>query len=126
MITLLLVDDQPSARLGLRMCLGLEPDITVVGEAGDAETALDLARTLHPDVIVLDVAMPGMDGIAATWALRLAAPGSAVVILTLHDDPTTRRRAREAGAAAFVAKDQQYPALLSELRHAAVGRSRAD
>ncbi len=122
MITLLLVDDQPSTCLGLRMWLGLEPDIMVVGEASDGETALDLARTLKPDVIVMDVQMPGMDGIAATWALRTAAPHSAVIILSLHDDPTTRQRAKEAGAVAFVAKDQLYAALLGELRHAAEHR----
>lgn len=125
MITLLLVDDQPSTCLGLRMWLGLEPDIAVVGEAGDGETALTLARELKPDVIVMDVAMPGMDGIAATWALRTAAPGSAVVILSLHDDPATRQRAKEAGAVAFVAKDQQYAALLSELRHAVAKHDRS-
>ena len=122
MITLLLVDDQPSTCLGLRMWLGLEPDIMVVGEASSGETALELARTLRPDVIVMDVAMPGMDGIAATWALRTAAPNSAVVMLSLHDDPTTRQRAKEAGAVAFVAKDQLYAALLGELRHAAKDR----
>ncbi|MBA2277039.1 MAG: response regulator transcription factor [Chloroflexia bacterium] len=122
MITLLLVDDQPTTRLGLRMLLGLEPDITVVGEAGDGGAALDLARTLKPDVIVMDVAMPGMDGIAATWALRTVAPNSAVVILSLQDDAATRKRARDAGAFAFVAKHQQHTALLGELRQAAAMR----
>src|SRR5437763_16909226 len=86
MIRVVLVDDQPLVRQGLRMRLALEPDISVVGEAGDGATALSLAQDGSPDVVVMDVAMPGMDGIAATAALRRLAPRIAVVIHTLHDD----------------------------------------
>jgi CheY-like chemotaxis protein len=72
MIRVLLVDDQPSIRRGLRMRLALEPDLTVVGEAGDGATAVALATALQPEVVLMDVAMPGMDGIAALQALRAA------------------------------------------------------
>ena len=118
----LLVDDQSAMRQGLRLRLGIEPDIAVVGEAGDGQTAIDLARRLTPDVVVMDVTMPGMDGIAATRALRAAVPTTAVVILTLHDDTTTRNRASEAGAAAFVAKHQPPSDLLAAIRTVASGR----
>jgi DNA-binding NarL/FixJ family response regulator len=114
MIKLLLVDDQPSVRMGLRMRLALEPDVTIVGEAGDGELAL--AQTLHPDVIVMDVHMPRMDGIAATAALRQVAPRIVVVLLSLYDDVATRSRAQEAGALAFVQKQGTMDSLLAAIR----------
>ena len=119
MIRVVLVDDQPLVRQGLRMRLALEPDISVVGEAGDGATALSLAQAGSLDVVVMDVAMPGMDGIAATAALRRLAPRIAVVIHTLHDDAQTEARARAAGAVAFVAKRGAADALLPAIRQAA-------
>lgn len=118
MIKLLLVDDQPSVRMGLRMRLALETDVTIVGEAGDGEAALSLAQTLHPDVIVMDVQMPRMDGISATAALRSVAPRSSVVLLSLYDDAATRARGQEAGALAFVQKQGTMDALLTAIRQA--------
>ena len=118
-IRLLLVDDQPSVRRGLRMRFALESDLEVVGEAGDATEAIFLARALRPAVVLMDVEMPGVDGIAAIAALRQAAPHSTVVIFTLYDDASTRARAREAGAAAFVAKHQTEETLLAAIRRAA-------
>jgi DNA-binding NarL/FixJ family response regulator len=118
MIRLLLVDDQPNIRRGLRMRLGLEPDIEVVGEAADGASALKLARLVAPDVVVMDVEMPGMDGIAATSQLRAGAPHCSVVILSLYDDATTRARAAEAGACAFVAKTRMDEALVEAIRTA--------
>lgn len=115
----LLVDDQPALRQGLRLRLAIEPDIAVIGEAGDGQAAVDLAGTLVPDVVVMDITMPGMDGIAATRALRKAMPTSAVVILTLHDDTATRNQALEAGAVALVAKHQPSNDLLAAIRAAA-------
>jgi DNA-binding NarL/FixJ family response regulator len=120
-ITLVLVDDQPGARQGLRMRLELEPDVAVVGEAGDGAAALDLAETLCPDVVVMDIEMPGMDGISATRALRERGQRAKVVILSLYDDATTQARAREAGAVAFVAKHQMDEPLLAAIRAAARG-----
>jgi DNA-binding NarL/FixJ family response regulator len=119
-IRLLLVDDRPAVRRGLRIWLALEPNMEVVGEADDGVEAISLARALRPDVVLMDVEMPGMDGISATAALRSVVPQSAVVILTLYDDAATRTLAREAGAAAFVAKHQREETLLAEVRRVAM------
>ena len=118
-IRLLLVDDQPQVRRGLIMRLALEPDVEVVGEAGDAESALDLAGKLHPDVIIMDVELPGMDGIDATRSLRNALPMTAIVMLSLHDDNETVARAKAAGAAHFVAKHRMEGPLLAAIRECA-------
>lgn len=118
MIKLLLVDDQPSVRMGLRMRLSLEADVTIVGEAGDGEAALSLAQTLQPDVIVMDVQMPRMDGIAATAALRSIVPATGVVLLSLYDDAATRARGQAAGALAFIQKQGTMDALLTAIREA--------
>jgi len=119
MIKVMLVDDQRTVRQGLRMRLALEPDVTVVGEAADGAAALSLALSLCPDVVVMDVGMPGMDGVAATAALRAASPHSAVVMLSVYDDAATRRRALSAGAVAFVGKHEAAEALADAIRQAA-------
>ncbi len=120
-IRVLIVDDQPAVRRGLKMRLELEPDVEVIGEAGDGAAAIALATEAQPDIVLMDVEMPGMDGISATRALRAAAPHSAVVVLTLYDDTATRARAKEAGAAAFVAKHQVETALLDTMRQVTSG-----
>ena len=117
---LLVVDRQPPIRRGLKMRLALEEDLDVVGGAADATGAPLLARTLRPDVILLNVGMPG--GIATTEALRAAAPHSAVVVPTLRDDSATRERAKEAGAAAFVAKHRTEGSLLATIREVALAK----
>jgi DNA-binding NarL/FixJ family response regulator len=119
MIRLLLVDDQPQVLRGLRMRLSLEPDVVVVGEALNATLALSMAEQLQPDVIIMDVELPGMDGIAATEILRKAWPDTQVVMLSLHDDEATQARARAAGASAFVPKHRMEGPLLSAVRGAA-------
>ncbi len=119
MIKLLLVDDQPIVRQGLRMRLMLEPDITVVGEASSGEQALVLVESLAPDIVLMDVEMPAMDGIAATAAMRTSTSQSAVVMLSIHDDVHTRARARAAGAAAFVEKSGTLEVLLATIRQTA-------
>jgi CheY-like chemotaxis protein len=118
-IRLLLVDDQPQVRRGLVMRLALEPDVEVVGECGDAESAIELARSLRPDVVIMDVELPGMNGIDATRTLRTALPRTAIVMLSLHDDNDTVARAKAAGAACFVAKHRMEGPLLAAIRDAA-------
>jgi DNA-binding NarL/FixJ family response regulator len=119
MIRLLIVEDQPGVRKGLHMLLDAESDLSVIGEACDGEAALDLATSLCPDVVLMDVEMSRMDGLAATSALRLIRPQAAVIILSLHDDAPTRARARDAGAAAFVAKSMPAATLLTTIRRVA-------
>jgi DNA-binding NarL/FixJ family response regulator len=119
MIRVLLVDDQPAVRRGLLMRLHLEPDMQIVGEASTGREALALAQTLTPDVVLIDVEMPEMDGIEAAAALRLAVSQSAVVILSIHNDAQTRGRAQAAGAVAFVEKGGTTDTLLSAIRQAA-------
>ncbi len=117
-IKILLVDDQPAVRQGLRMRLGLEQDLVIVGEAADGAAAITLARALCPDVVVMDAEMPGMDGIAATTALKVLAPQSAVVILSLYDDSATQARAKAAGAVAFIDKYAAVETLVKAIRGA--------
>src|SRR5436305_6008836 len=102
MIRLLLVDDQPAVRRGLGIRFHLESDIQIVGEASTGREALSMVQALSPDVVLMDVEMPEMDGIEATAALRRADSSSAIVILSIHDDMQTRTRAQAAGAVAFV------------------------
>jgi DNA-binding NarL/FixJ family response regulator len=115
-IRILIVDDQPAIRRGLRMRFALEPDLVVVGEAGDGQEALERACDLHPDVVVTDLVMPGMDGIAATHALRQQAPESAVIILSLWDNAAVRADAHRAGAAGFTPKHEGVEALITCIR----------
>jgi DNA-binding NarL/FixJ family response regulator len=119
MITILLVDDQSIVRQGLRMKLALEPDVFVVGETASGEEALALATHLQPDVVLMDIELPLMDGIVTTAKLRAVAPGCAVVILSLYDDAKTRALAQAAGAAAFVGKQEPGETLLATIRRAA-------
>src|SRR6266566_2426317 len=118
MIRLVLVDDQATVRHGLRMRLLLEPDIMVVGEASNGNEALALVQELSPDVVLMDIEMPGMDGITTTASLHAAVPQSAVVMLSIHDDSATRVQAQMAGAVAFVEKRGPTEALLTAIRRA--------
>jgi two-component system, NarL family, response regulator NreC len=123
MIRLLLVDDQLAVRRGLGMRLALEPDMLIVGEASNGREALTMAQTLSPDVVLMDVEMPIMDGITTTATLRTMVPQSAVVILSIHDDVLTRTRARAAGAMAFVEKCGTTEALIVAIRQVAQQRT---
>ena len=119
MIKVLLVDDQSIVRQGLHMNLELEADIEVVGEASNGQEALDQIQTLAPDVVVMDIVMPEMDGFAATEAVHTRCPRSAVVILSIYDDVSSRVRAQLVGAAAFVAKHEAIERLLVAIRQVA-------
>jgi DNA-binding NarL/FixJ family response regulator len=124
MIRVLIVDGQDEVRRGLRMRLGIEPDVTVVGETGKAGEALYLAEALNPDVIVVDIGMHGAEGLTLVKHLRIAAPAAAVVVLTLHGDEDTRARVREAGAQAFLEKCGGVADLLQAIRQLAAYRLR--
>ena len=126
MITLLLVDDHPAARGALRMRVELEPDLAVVGEANDGSAALALAEQLAPNVVLMDLKMPGMDGIEATAALRRCAPMSAVVLFTLYESAYTWTEARAAGAAACIAKQEPTEVLLRAIRRVAADHRAAE
>lgn len=118
MIRLLLVEDEPLVSQGLRMWLKQASEVMVVGEATMAAEALLLARTLSPDVVLLDLSLVPMDGIATTTALRAAVPQSAIVVLSLHDDATRRAQAHAAGAYAFVGKQEGVMVLLKAIHDA--------
>jgi DNA-binding NarL/FixJ family response regulator len=120
MTTLLLVDDHRLLRQGLRRAME-DAGFTVVGEAGDGEEALRLAEALHPEVVLMDVTMPVLDGIEATRLLRDQAPETRVVILTMHGEEETAARALRAGAVGFLAKDCSMQEVAEALRLAAGG-----
>lgn len=100
------------------MRLALESDVEVVGEAGDGAAALEQIALLAPQVVLMDVEMPGLDGIATTSELRSRATDAAVVMLSMHDDAATVERALAAGATAFVSKQSIDGALLDAIRRA--------
>lgn len=115
-VRILLVDDRETVRRGLRMRLDVEPALEVVGEADCGPDAVALVVVTEPDVVLMDVRMPGGDGIAAVAAIRTAAPGVRVVMLSLYDDPASRAAAEAAGAVAFVGKHDPERALLDTIR----------
>jgi DNA-binding NarL/FixJ family response regulator len=119
-IRVLLVDDQPTIRQGLRLHLTTESDISIAGEAGDGPTAIELATSLEPDVVVMDISMPGMDGFEAARQIRRLSL-SGIVMLSLHDDATSRARAVSAGANAFVSKHEANCLLVETIRRVATG-----
>lgn len=119
MTTLLLVDNDPQILAGLEMLFALEPDLEVCGTATSAGAAIELARRMQPDIIVMDVRLPDTDGITATASLLTALPGSRIIILSLYADAATRLRAEQAGAHAFVAKHDMSGALLAAIRRMA-------
>lgn len=121
MVELLIADDIPTVINGLRLRLALEPDLVVVSEATDGHEGLKLAQALRPDMVVMDVAMPGMDGITATQRLRELARGTAVVMLSIHEDVETQTWARQAGAAIFVERQGPADSLVRAIRNAVLG-----
>ena len=121
-IKLLIVDDQESVLKGLKMRLALEEDMQIIGEAKDGYKALQIASELHPDIIIMDVDMPRMDGITATKALAQSDPAIMVIMLSIHDDAGLRAQAQAAGAYAYVEKRDGALVLIDEIRNAFVQR----
>jgi len=120
-ISILLADDQPMLRLGFRLVLDAQDDMQVVGEAGDGAAALRLVQATRPDVVLMDVRMPGMDGIEATRRIAATASTTRVLILTTFDLDEYAYAGLRAGASGFLLKDVPPNDLLSAIRAVASG-----
>jgi DNA-binding NarL/FixJ family response regulator len=125
-IRVLLVDDHTLVRQGFRRILEDDAAIEVVGEAGTGEDAVRLFRELAPDVVVMDAAMPGMNGLEATRAIRAAAPGAAILMLSMHSEATLVRQATAAGARGYVLKSALDLDLAAAVRRTAAGEAVMD
>jgi DNA-binding NarL/FixJ family response regulator len=122
-LTVVVADDQALVRVGLRTILDNEPDITVVGEAADGVGAFEVARSLRPDVVLMDVRMPVLDGIAATRRIVRSGIPSRVLVLTTFDLDSYVYEALKAGASGFVLKDMPRDQLVHAVRLAGAGES---
>lgn len=120
-ITVLLVDDHAIVRDGVRSFLNAQPDLEVIGEAGSGLEAVSLAESLVPDVILMDLIMPGMDGVEATWRVRKVSPRSQVIVLTSYHEDTHIFPAIKAGALSYLLKDVEPGELADAVRAAARG-----
>ncbi|WP_250446102.1 response regulator transcription factor [Actinotalea sp. C106] len=121
MTTVLLVDDQALVRVGFRLVIESEPDLTVVGEAADGRVALEQVAALAPDVVLMDIRMPGMDGIEATRRVVAAHPGSRVLVLTTFDVDDLAFAALRSGASGFLLKSARPDELVDAIRTVAAG-----
>jgi DNA-binding NarL/FixJ family response regulator len=122
-ITVLLVDDHSLVRRGFRRMLEDEADMQVVGEAGDGEESIKLAKELHPRVVVMDCALPGMNGLQATRQIIEDSPETAVLMLSMHTESTWVRQAIDAGAKGYVLKDAMDLELSAAIRKVAAGET---
>ena len=122
-IKVLLVDDHSLVRRGFRRMLEDEPDLEVVGEAGNGEDATRLARELHPEVVVMDCALPGINGLQATRQILEDSPGTAVLMLSMHSEHTWVRQAIDAGAKGYVLKNAMDLELGPAIRKVAAGET---
>lgn len=120
-IRILLVDDQRLMREGLRILLELEPDLVIAGEATNGQEAVDTFAEIEPDVVLMDVRMPGMDGVEATWRLRERWPSARVIILTTFDDDEYVFEGLRAGARGYLLKDVSGHDLAQAVRTVAAG-----
>jgi len=122
-IKVLLADDHKMIRAGLRLVLEQQPDVTVAGEADDGRHAVALAQELKPDVVVLDIGMPSLNGIEAALQIKQALPETAIVMLSMHSDEGYILRALRAGAAGYILKDSAEADLVGAVHAVAEGKS---
>ncbi|ASR55320.1 MULTISPECIES: response regulator [Cellulomonas] len=122
-LRVLVADDHPVVRSGIAGLLGVEPDIDVVGEAADGEEALVLAHALHPDLVLMDLRMPRLDGAGATARVVAELPGTHVLVLTTYETDADILRAVEAGATGYLLKDTPRAELVAGVRAAARGEA---
>jgi two-component system, NarL family, response regulator NreC len=120
-LRVLLADDHVTVRHGLKLLIDGEPDMKVVGEASDGETAVRKALELKPDVVVMDISMPGMNGLAATRALKKAQPDAVIVTLTRHTDDAYLQELLRAGVSGYVLKRSAPRELLQAIRGVTAG-----
>ncbi len=125
-ITCLIVDDHEVVREGLRLSLSRAPHIRVVGEAGDGAAAVDLAERRKPDVIVMDVRMPGMDGLEATRKILEIVPDTAILIFTAFSERSLLARGLESGAKGYILKEAPHDTLLRAIERIAEGEGFVD
>ena len=123
MMRVLIVDDHSLVRAGIALLIGGQDDMEPVGQAGTAAEAIRLASELSPDIILLDVTMPGGGGLESLPALATAAPGAKVLMLSMHQDPNYVRAALGAGASGYVLKDAAYEELVDAIRKVADGQA---
>ena len=121
MIRLLIVDDHELVRVGLRRILADYPAIEIVGEAANGETAIRLSHRLQPDVVLLDISMPGLSGVELTTRLRQARPAVAILVLTVHDAAPYPERLMAAGAAGYLTKGCPATEIVQAIRTVARG-----
>jgi DNA-binding NarL/FixJ family response regulator len=122
----LIADDHELLRTGISTMVASEPDLEVVGEAEDGEAAVDLCRKLHPDLVLMDLSMPGMDGISATRVIKAEFPKTGVLVLTAHADQRMLLDAIRAGAAGYVLKGVGPSELVTAVRRTLKGESPVD
>ncbi len=115
-IRLFLCDDHTLFRQGIRKLLELEPDITIVGEAGNGQEMLDMVKKAGPDVILMDIGMPKMDGVAATYKIKKILPHTGIIILTVYEDEPHIFQAIKAGAMGYLLKDVSIEELIEAIR----------
>ena len=116
LVRLLIVEDQPAVRKMLHLRLAAEDDLYVIGEAFNCETAVELASSLCPDIVLVDVDTPGVDGMQTVSELHRICPQTAVIALSIHDDPQTRDCVEKVGAEALVGKSLPTDTLLATIR----------
>ena len=126
MIRILIADDHAIVRAGIRALLQLHPDFQVVGEAADGHEALAQVQALKPDVVLMDIGMPGMDGLAATHEIASACPGTRILILTQHENREYVLPALRAGAAGYVLKRAPDDSLVDAIREVHAGGTYLD
>jgi DNA-binding NarL/FixJ family response regulator len=120
-LRILLADDHAIVRQGLKLLIDSQPEMNVIGEAADGDAVVAKAQALRPDVVLMDISMPGTNGLAATRALKQRQHGIVVLVLTRHDDETYLQELLRAGASGYVLKQSPPPQLLQAIRAVAAG-----